>query len=175
MEIKSGTPPANIAVTMLSEGNRLPDGKIWFSWSDAQEQQEIVKARISVVKGYGSLKTKSIVLDSSKKNRYLIGRGEISHKDGFHRVNDIIIDDACEDERMQQLNNHVSSSHADIVVHNGRYHLKAMPSGCRASGGSATMIIRDRQKIELKDVNMMYQLKSGDIIELGKSVLLEFK
>ena len=50
-----------------------------------------------------------------------------------------------------------------------------MPSGCRTSNGSPTKIIRDQEPIELRDSASAYRLKDGDIIELGKSVLLIFK
>ncbi len=75
---------------------------------------------------------------------------------------------------MLQCNNHVSSTHADIVFKNNRYYIKAAIGGCRAIGGSPTKVVRDEKATELRDTTLLYPLEDGDIIELGKNVLLMF-
>lgn len=69
---------------------------------------------------------------------------------------------------------HVSSAHADIVFKNGNYYLRAAVGGCRALGGSPTKIVRNENVIEMRNTTLLYLLENGDILELGKNVLLLF-
>ena len=116
----------------------------------------------------------SYILDSDKKKIYHIGRGTASRKGGKYRVNDIVIKDKEADSDLLQCNMHVSSTHADIVFKNNRYYIKAAIGGCRAIGGSPTKVVRDEKATELRDTTFLCPLEDGDIIELGKNVLLMF-
>lgn len=169
IEIADGTP---------GDGDSpLCDGKVGLSFIEAAAVAAVPvysSAVISVVNGRGSLAEESYKLKpDSKKSVYHIGRGSVSTKDAY-RVNDIIIKDDESDEAVAELNSYVSSAHADIVCRDSRFYLKATRFGCRALGGSATKLIRGDDVFELRDDRSLHLLKDGDIIELGKSVVLVF-
>lgn len=133
------------------------------------------KARISIYHGKGSLKQDEYILDTAADNKktYCIGRGDISTKGGVFRENDIVIDDAETNPAIVDLNKYVSSSHANIEVLDGGFYLKAMPGGI--ANGNATKYIRDGKVFKLETDSMSYPLQDGDIIELGRTVLLKFE
>ena len=133
------------------------------------------KARITIFRGKGSLKQEEYILDTAVDNKkvYCIGRGEISTKGGVFRDNDIVINEAEPDPAIADLNNYVSSSHANIEVHDGGFYLKAMQGGI--ANGNATKYIRDGKVFKLETDSMSYPLKDGDLIELGRTVLLKFE
>ena len=133
------------------------------------------KARITVFRGKGSLKQTEYILDTAVDNKkvYCIGRGEISTKGGVFRDNDIVINEAEPDPAIANLNNYVSSSHANIEVRDGGFYLKAMLGGI--ANGNATKYIRDGKVFKLETDSMSYPLRDGDLIELGRSVLLKFE
>lgn len=177
---KIGSKSINIEFTTADDiQGLLPvvDRQLYYSWGKADETPtppEQICARIETVEGTGSTKQPVYTLDSFNKNVYHIGRGTMSSKNGTYRKNDIVINDRDADQELQQNNNHVSSIHADIIVRDNRFYLKACPGGCRANGGSPTKIVRDETTMELRDNTMLYPLEDGDMIELGKSVLLTF-
>lgn len=176
IRVLHGEPTAEDAATPLYRKGVLEKGTVWLRLTDHQSvKPKSSKARITIVEGLGSCRQPEYILDAAEKKIYRIGRGAVSRKPGSaYRMNDIIIDDNNPDPNVQQLNNFVSSAHADIIVDDGRFYLKAMPSGCRAMGGSSTKIIRDQEPYELRDTQSTFALQNGDIIELGKSVLLQF-
>ena len=133
------------------------------------------KARITIYHGKGSLKQEEYLLDTAVDNKktYCIGRGDISTKGGVFRENDIIINDVEPNPAIAELNNYVSSSHANIEVLDGGFYLKAMPGG--VSNGNATKYIRDGKVFKLETDSMSYPLHNGDIIELGRKVYLKFE
>ena len=133
------------------------------------------KARVTIFRGKGSLKQTEYILDTAVDNKkvYCIGRGEISTKGGVFRDNDIVINDAEPDPALADLNNYVSSSHANIEVHDGGFYLKAMQGGI--ANGNATKYIRDGKVFKLETDSMSYPLHDGDLIELGRTVLLKFE
>lgn len=132
-------------------------------------------AEISILSDTGSLEKPSYTLAKEEGNVFHVGRGRISRKNGTYRINDIVIQDNDSDEHIQKNNDCVSSAHCDIVVKDGMYYLKATINGCRAEGGSATTIIRDQIPKEVRDVQTLFPLKDRDIIELGKTVMLEYR
>ncbi|MDE6536112.1 MAG: procyclic acidic repetitive family protein [Muribaculaceae bacterium] len=158
----------------------LIDNQVYYKWGRADVAKddsnelpyERVTASLSIIEGTGSMMKPVYTLDSDSKKIYHIGRGVASRKAGKYRVNDIVIKDKEADEELLQCNSHVSSSHADIVFKNNRFFLKASIGGCRSIGGSPTKIVRDEKATELRDTNLMYPLEDGDMIELGKNVLL---
>lgn len=149
---------------------------LYVSWSgvDIRPRAVLGEGWISIVADTGSLLQPIVQLDPEAKNVYRIGRGAISRRSGSIRRNDIIINDRETDPALRESNECVSSSHADIVVRNGRYCLRAADGGCRAKCGSATKLIHDDKIIELTDTATLMPLSDGDMIELGKSVTLLF-
>ncbi len=135
------------------------------------------KAKISVAFNHGSLKQSEYLIDpvSDGKTVYKIGRGEFTTKNGVPRQNDIVINDDEPNTTLANLNNYVSSSHANIELTNGRFYLHAMISGF--SSGNATKIIREGtpNPIKIETDKTLYPLQNGDIIELGRSVMLKFE
>lgn len=161
----------------------LIDNQVYYKWGKADSAQEEssreipyerVVAHISIIEGTGSLVKPIYTLDSDLKKLYHIGRGVASRKGGKYRVNDIVIKDREADEELAKYNVYVSSAHADIVFKNNKFFLKAAIGGCRALDGSPTKIVRNEKATELRDTNLLYPLENGDMIELGKSVLLVF-
>lgn len=161
----------------------LIDNQVYYKWGKAEPSDddkpkgipyERVVATVSIIEGSGSMMKPSYILDSDKKKIYHIGRGTASRKGGKYRVNDIVIKDKEADSDLLQCNMHVSSTHADIVFKNNRYYIKAAIGGCRAIGGSPTKVVRDEKATELRDTTFLCPLEDGDIIELGKNVLLMF-
>ena len=160
----------------------LIDNQVYYKWGkevpNDEKLQEIpyerVVASISIIGGTGSMVKPSYTLDSDRKKTYHIGRGVTSRKGGKYRINDIVIKDKESDHDLLECNAHVSSTHADIVFKKNRFYIKAAIGGCRAIGGSPTKLVRDEKATELRDTNLLYPLEDGDIIELGKNVLLVF-
>lgn len=161
----------------------LIDNQVYYKWGKADtsvddKSKEIpyerVVASVSIIEGTGSMMQPSYVLDSDRKKIFHIGRGVTSRKGGKYRVNDIVIKDKEADHDLLECNAHVSSTHADIVFKNNKFYIKAAIGGCRAIGGSPTKLVRDEKATELRDTNLLYPLEDGDIIELGKNVLLVY-
>lgn len=155
----------------------LVENQLYVTWrSEAPRPKEPapVKARISAVESMGSLRRSEYLIDSAIKPVWHIGRGAVSPAAGSYRRNDIIIHDADPSADMQAVNNHVSSNHADIVARSGRFYIKACTGGCRSLGGSPTKLVHDDKPTEISDTATLHPLADGDLIELGKSVLLQF-
>lgn len=161
----------------------LIDNQVYYKWDKADTSvddkpkeipYERVIASVSIIEGTGSMMQPSYVLDSDRKKIFHIGRGVTSRKGGKYRVNDIVIKDKEADHDLLECNAHVSSTHADIVFKNNKFYIKAAIGGCRAIGGSPTKLVRDEKATELRDTNLLYPLEDGDIIELGKNVLLVY-
>ena len=142
--------------------------------ADDSQQEQILKAVISAVDGFGSLES-SVTLDPQRSEPYHIGRGTFSQETGFFRKNDIVIRSDDNDPEQNDRNRHVSRAHADILFHSNQFCIKALPGGCRSEGGSPTKIIRNGAATELRDTKTLFCLKDGDMIELGKSVIIIFR
>lgn len=171
--VREGTPPSGMAVVSLSKKGKLNPGKVFLTF--LQEGVAAKKAELSVCMGKGSLATDPFVIDPSVKSRYRIGRGETSSRPDYsYRINDIVIRTDDPDPDVQELNNHVSSAHADLVCRDDRFYLQVMPAGSPA-GGNSTRIVRDQTPVLLDQMGVDYPLNDGDLIELGQSVLLVFK
>ena len=157
LTVRAGAPAGDLAAEVLSQKGKLNPGKVFLSIQQEVESAA-EKAVLAVTRKKGSLLRNSYIIDPSVKSRYRIGRGETSSRPDYSfRSNDIVINTADEDKKIQALNNRVSSAHADLVCREGRFFLQELPPGC-AVGGNSTRIIRDQKPIEL-----------------GGAVLLEFK
>lgn len=177
ISIIHGEPTQQDKASPLTKKGIIPKGILWIRLIEkGAAEPKHVKASVSVFQGLGSCKEKEYILSSEDKPVYRIGRGTISRKPGSsYRVNDIIVEDNNPDPGIQKMNNYVSSAQADIILDDGYFYLRAMPSGCRTQGGSPTKVIRDQEAFELRDSVSSFKLKDGDVIEMGKSVLLQFK
>lgn len=134
------------------------------------------RARVSVFAGKGSLVKEQYELSSEmlgKESRkcYNIGRGEFPDVGGgSYRQNHIAIDDKCNLE----ANKFVSRTHAHIGYSDKiGFYLQVEYGGSRLSG-NRTRIFRGEDKIEVESVEVKEPLLDGDLIELGKAVVLEF-
>ena len=136
-----------------------------------KEKISYSKARINIFAKKGSLSDGAYLLDANKQSKYNIGRGALN---GF-RENHIVIEEA-EQSPFFELNQYVSRSHACIIFSNKYgFCLQVNEGGCRPD--NRTRIIRDEKPIEIENLAPMppEPLLNGDIIELGKSVLLKFE
>lgn len=173
VSVREGIPAEGIKAVTLSKKGKLNPGKVFLSFLSEGASSE--KAVLAVYWGKGSMEAVSYEIDPSVKSRYRIGRGETSSRPDYSfRVNDIVIRADDPDADLQALNNHVSSAHADLVFRDGHFYLQVLPSGS-VSGGNSTRIIRDQVPIPVEQPGIDYPLRDADIIELGGSVLLEFK
>ena len=174
--ISTDTTPADaiivmpgLAIVLTKRGGKKDEG------GDGKPQST-GKIKISIFEGQGSLKNTEYELDSSVKEIFHIGWSRSVRAKGPIRINDVVIKDDETDAELKKLNSKVSRSHADIVWRDGRFFLKAMPSGCRPEGGAATKVFRDEKEIELLSSSMLFPLCDGDLIGLGReAVILQVK
>lgn len=171
--VREGTPAEGAVAIGLSKRGKLNPGKVSVTFQETRPVSE--KAVVKVYWGKGSLMDGACEIDPSAMTRWRIGRGQTSNRPDYSfRANEIVIRTDDPDEDIQALNNHVSSAHADLVYREGRYYLQVLPSGSVA-GNNSTRIIRDQRPIPVEQPGIEYPLRDGDLIELGGSVLLEFR
>lgn len=139
-------------------------------------QHVVKKARVSVYGNKGSLiqsqyELSSEVLESEHRSYYNIGRGEFPDMDGKgYRQNHIAIDDV----NNLDTNKFVSRAHARIGFSDKiGFFLQVEYGGSRLSG-NRTRIFRGEEKIEVENIEVKEPLQMGDLIELGKAVVLKF-
>lgn len=140
----------------------------------------VTKARITVLPGRGSLVKEEYLLDSneiSSRNghSYNIGVGESPMlADGSYRINHIAIEDNLASPQYDR-NRYVSRAHAHIgYAAYGKFLLFVEYGGTRMAQ-KRTRILRGNKVIELNDTRIPEPLENGDLIELGKSVVLLFE
>lgn len=171
--VLEGTPAEGAVAIGLSKRGKLNPGKVFVTFQETRAVSE--KAVVRVYWGKGSLMDGSYEVDPTTRTRWRIGRGQTSNRQDYSfRTNEIVIRTDDPDEEIQTLNNHVSSAHADLVYREGRYYLQVLPSGS-ITGNNSTRIIRDQRPIPVEQPGIDYPLLDGDLIELGGTVLLEFK
>ncbi|MBP1617261.1 MAG: hypothetical protein H6Q14_1088 [Bacteroidetes bacterium] len=163
------TPPQNGAWTEVTKGVFIEIRPL-----EVRTIQTATKAQISLVGGTGSLFKETVLLDSTEQRIYNIGRCEIVRDNGIH-INHIAIRD--NDNEQASNNNCVSRKHARIVFKEGAgFCLQALTGGCRPLGGGSTKVFRNEIEVsELRDISMLFPMRDGDLIELGKAVLLKFE
>lgn len=135
------------------------------------------KAHIEIFGGRGDLEQPFYELSSEelqKANRryYNIGRGEFPDLgSGSYRQNHIVISDTLRHD----INGYVSREHARIGFSNNiGFFLQVERGGSRPLSGNRTRIIREEEQIEMEDTAVKEPLRTGDLIELGKHVVLSF-
>jgi hypothetical protein len=134
-----------------------------------------VKAKVSIWHDRGSLVQNAYLLDSAKQKVYNIGRGEFN-EETFHE-NHIAINERESNPAISELNNYVSRTHAKIVFVEGKgFCLQVLPGGSKlASDGRTRIIHGEDSSVEAQNLNVKHQLFDGDIIELGRKVLLKYE
>lgn len=136
----------------------------------------VQKAKISILEGKGNLFNETYELSSEEltkgnKKFYNIGRGQNpTMESGNYRHNHIAIDDSINHE----INGCVSRAHARIGFSETiGFYIQVEYGGSRISG-NRTRIIRNDEKIEVENTNVKEPLLDGDLIELGKAVVLKY-
>ncbi|MCM1293157.1 MAG: hypothetical protein NC230_06235 [Bacteroides sp.] len=172
----------SITIQFVHEGEldtenmtEIAPGELYVSWKvkKIEKPTAATKVEIRLIETTGSLVENPVILTTDKPI-YHIGRGAVSRSAGAVRYNDVVIRDDEPDESLLKCNQLVSSCHADIVVRDGKFCLRASAGGCRGLGGAATKLISGERIDEMMDTSTLRPLKSGDLIELGKSVTLRF-
>jgi hypothetical protein len=136
----------------------------------------VKRARISIFGGRGSLiqdpcELSSEMLEKEGVKCFNIGRGAFPDVGaGAYRQNHIAVDD----KNNLETNRYVSRAHAHIgfseII---GFYLQVEYGGSRLSG-NRTRIFRGEEKIEVENVVVKEPLQNGDLIELGKAVVLQF-
>lgn len=155
-------------------------GKVFLQVLDEQPEQTFVNAKaiISIFGDAGSLLKDEYVLSSEemrekKMTAYNIGAGEFPQVPKGYRQNHIAIDDDP-NGTMIEKNKYVSRMHAHIgFSENFGFYLQVERDGTRLMG-KRTRIFRGEQKIELDNPIAKEPLQDGDLIELGKAVVLRY-
>ena len=175
VEMKHGKPEKEQDARKINED--IDSLAVYIQEQAVVEENHVQKASISIYGGKGSLlqeeyELSSEVLEKERRKYYHIGRGEHPDmEDGSYRLNHIVIDD----KNNLDKNKFVSRAHARIGYSETiGFYLQVEYGGSRLSG-NRTRIFRDEDKIEVENVDMKEPLHDGDLIELGKSVLLQFK
>lgn len=135
------------------------------------------KARVEIFGGRGDLEKtfyelSSEDLQNANRRYYNIGRSEFPNLgSGSYRQNHIVISDTLRPE----INGYVSREHARIGFSNNiGFFLQVERGGSRPLSGNRTRIIREEEQIEMEDPMVKEPLQTGDLIELGKHVVLSF-
>lgn len=154
---------------------KVKDEKLPYLFYAVEDIQKFGK--ISALKNSGSILGGYVELQPNPGTTYNIGRGRrVRTSTGAMRFNAIAIDD---DEKCEEYKNnkYVSSCHAHIsYIPNNGYVLYVDKGGSKVEG-NRTRILRNNltSPIDLgSDIKNPVPLEVGDIIELGKHVLLEF-
>ena len=134
--------------------------------------EKILQTHASVCQlpGRGTMHENSYSLPFKEGTAYNIGRGTLPELMGTYRENYIAIKEDEEDERMSEINRHVSSAHAEIKVVKGRFCLHATLRGCKAG----TKILRGEREIKLTSMELYEPLKDQDIIVLGNMFMMRY-
>ena len=175
VELKHGKPENEKIARKIDAG--LGSIAIYLQEQEVGLEKNVVKrANISVFGGKGSLlqeqyELSSETLEKERRKYYNIGRGEYPDiEGGSYRQNHIAIDD----NNNLEINKYVSRAHARIgYAENIGFYLQVEYGGSRLSG-NRTRIFREEDKIEVENVEVKEPLHDGDLIELGKAVVLRF-
>lgn len=136
------------------------------------------KAAITIFGNAGSLLQELYILSSDEMSKksitaYNIGAGQFPVTSDGYRENHIAIDDAP-DSPMVEKNKYVSRSHAHIGFSERiGFYFQVERDGTRLMG-KRTRIFRGEEKIECDNPQAKVPLQNGDLIELGKAVVLKF-
>ena len=173
---KMGKPTAELHATKVKDNDfeylQLVEKEI------VQEHKIACKAEISIYGGAGSLKEEKYILSSEDMKEkmitaYNIGAGQFPKIPTGYRENHIAIDDDP-NSSMREKNKYVSRMHAHIgYSEKYGFYFQVEQDGTRLVG-KRTRIFRGAEKIECDNPQARIPLQSGDLIELGKAVVLRF-
>ena len=136
------------------------------------------KAEICIFGDAGSLKQDKYILSSEEMKKkmitaYNIGAGQFPRVPTGYRENHIAIDDNPASP-MVEKNKFVSRMHAHIGFSDKfGFYLQVEKDGTRLMG-KRTRIFRGEEKIECDNPQAKIPLQDGDLIELGKAVVLRY-
>lgn len=139
---------------------------------------KVCKAIISIFGGAGSLLQEQYLLSSDDMKKkvitsYNIGSGQFPQIPTGYRENHIAIDDNP-NSPMAEKNKYVSRMHAHIgFSEKFGFYLQVEKDGTRLMG-KRTRIFRGEEKIECDNPQAKIPLHTGDLIELGKAVVLRY-
>ena len=175
VELKHGKPESEKVARKIDAG--IGSIAIYLQEQEEGHKNSVVKrANISIFGGKGSLmqeqyELSSETLEKESKKYYNIGRGEFPDiEGGRYRQNHIAIDD----KNNLETNRYVSRAHAHIGFSETiGFYLQVEYGGSRLSG-NRTRIFRGEEKIEVENLEVKEPLQNGDLIELGKAVVLQF-
>ena len=121
----------------------------------------------------GTLQEKEYVLDWRKQTHWNIGRGvHPAERYGIDDDNYIVIKEDEPDDKVRNINNHVSSCHAKITYENDGFFLQVLKGGL----GYTRLVHKGMETPFRTDISL--PLLDGDQIKLGSVdhyVLLRFK
>ena len=171
----NGTPDKNLRATEIGDTHLE-----YLQIVDTEILKEVksAKAVISVFGESGSLLQEQYVLSSNDMRQkmipaYNIGSGKFPKIPSGYRENHIAIDDNPASP-MAEKNKYVSRMHAHIGYSDKfGFYLQVEKDGTRLMG-KRTRIFRGEEKIECDNPQAKVTLQSGDLIELGKAVVLRF-
>ena len=104
---------------------------------------------------------------------YNIGAGEFPQMKSGYRHNHIAIDDNIHSPKFE-INKYVSRKHAHIgFSETFGFYFQVELDGTRLVG-KRTRIFREEQIIECDNPQVKIPLQNGDLLELGKAVLLRY-
>ena len=155
-------------------------GKVFLQVLDRKAGKQAVSktAVLSVFGNAGSLLKEQYLLSSDEMREkripaYNIGAGAFPQVPSGYRENHIAIDDNP-DSPAADKNKFVSRMHAHIGFSEAiGFFLQVERDGTRLMG-KRTRIFRGEQKIELDNPQVKEPLRDGDLIELGKAVVLRY-
>lgn len=145
---------------------------------EAFNEVKTCKAIISIFGGAGSLLQEQYLLSSDDMKKkmlssYNIGSGQFPQIPTGYRENHIAIDDNP-NSPMAEKNKYVSRMHAHIgFSEKFGFYLQVEKDGTRLMG-KRTRIFRGEEKIECDNPQAKIPLQTGDLIELGKAVVLRY-
>ena len=176
VEFRLGKPSEDMRCARIGES-----GKAFMQIVENKPVQETIlkRASISIFGNAGSLLKEQYILSTDEMKEkaitvYNIGAGEFPQVPTGYRQNHIAIDDNP-DGPMIEKNKYVSRMHAHIGYSEQiGFYLQVELDGTRLMG-KRTRIFRGEQKIELDNPQIKVPLQNGDLIELGKAVLLRYE
>jgi len=175
IQMTCGSPASDAKATPIGDS-----GKVFVQVITPHEKPQQIsrQATVSILGDNGSLLQPEYVLSSEEMRQaniaaYNIGAGRSPKVPTGYRVNHIAIDDDPASP-MVDRNKFVSRMHAHIGFSDQfGFYLQVEKDGTRLMG-KRTRIFRGDEKIECDNPQAKVPLRSGDQIELGKAVVLNF-
>lgn len=175
VDFKIGRPTEDQKATKIGHSNLE---YLQILTKDTSMEIKSCKAMISIFGSAGSLLQEQYLLSSDDMKKkmlifYNIGSGQFPQIPTGYRENHIAIDDNP-NSPMVDKNKYVSRMHAHIgFSEKFGFYLQVEKDGTRLMG-KRTRIFRGEEKIECDNPQAKIPLQTGDLIELGKAVVLRY-